>query len=36
MSWNDDDPFIKWGTRIYVSVALVMLALGFIFILGVE
>lgn len=29
MNWNDDDPFIKWGTRIYVAVVLVMLPLCF-------
>lgn len=34
MNWNDDDPFIKWGTRIYVAVVLVMLPLGFYFIVG--
>jgi hypothetical protein len=36
MNWNDDDPFIKWGTRIYVVVALILLLQGFYFIVGIE
>jgi len=23
MEWNSDDPFIKWGTRIYVGIVLI-------------
>lgn len=34
MNWNDDDPFIKWATRIYVAVVLVILPLCFYFLLG--
>lgn len=33
MEWNSDDPFIKWGTRIYVAVVLVILPLGVYFLL---
>lgn len=29
MNLNDDDPFIKWGTKIYVAIAVIMLLLGF-------
>ena len=34
MEWNSDDPFVKWVTRAYVVLVLVMLPLCFYFLLG--
>jgi hypothetical protein len=34
MEWNSDDPFIRWGTRIYVIAVLIGMPTAYYLILG--